>query len=248
MPVIRRKNVKKSTSSKFGKKPKLVRSPAERVYKFTRLASSNSNATNALPLQIKTNSLTGRPEFSTGVTSGSNLQLRFSLTTTDIYLNGLLSSSFDMPGFSDFTNLFEEYRLDKVDIMVLPTYSNNGIITGSSPSQLPWIVYVADSTDNDGENSLELMQRPNAKFTQLTNLGQEPPVLCSVYPKSQAVLSGSTTPQSPGTRWVSTDDATIPHFGFKMALDDSYNGYTVNTTLCQFNLILRYHVSFKGVE
>lgn len=240
----------KPKSARVAKKPRLTltRAPTQSVFKFSRLASSNANATNALPIQIKTDGLTGRPVFSNGSTSSANLQLRFSLATTDIFLNGLISSSFDMPGFSDFTNLFEEYRIDKVDIMVLPTYSSGNVITGTSANQLPWIVYVGDSTDVDGENSLELMQRQSAKFTQLTNNGVHPPVLCTVYPKSQAVLSGSSTPQAPGTRWVSTDDYGIPHYGFKMALDDSYNGYALNTTLAQLNFILRYHVSFKGVE
>lgn len=241
-----KKGTKRTRKSTYLPKPKLARSP--RIYQFSRLASSNSNAANAVPIQIKTDSVTGRPLFSNGITSYANLQLRFSLSTTDVYLNGLLSSSFDLPGFTDFTNLFEEYRLDKIDVMVLPTYANNGMVTGSGAAQLPWIVYVADSTDNDGENSLELMQRDGAKFTQLTHVGQQSPVLCTVYPKSQLVLSGNSTPQAPTHRFISTEDEDIPHYGFKMALDDSYNGYALNTTICQLNIICRYHMSFRGVE
>lgn len=225
-----------------------MRSPVTPVYKFTRMCSSNADRGNALPLQINTASVSGRPQFSNGTSAGTNLALRFSLTTVDVYLNGLLSSSFDLPGFSDFTNLFEEYRLDKIDIMVLPTYANGQITTGAGAAQLPWIVYISDSTDNDAETSLEMIQRQNAKFTQLTNIGQHPPYLCSVYPKAQLVLSGSSTPEAPTHRYISTADASIPHYGFKMALDDSYNGYTTNTTICQLNIICRYHMSFRGVE
>ena len=228
--------------------PYLPKKPFDPIHRFVRMATSNANNSNALPISLKTDALTGRPVFSNSLTSSANVQLRFSLTTTDVYFNGLLSSSFDLPWAGDFTNLFEEYRLDKIDIMLLPTYCNSGISSGNGPAQLPWIVYVADSTDNDGENSIELMQRPSAKMTQLTNIGMHPANLCTVYPKSQAVLSGSSTPQAPGTRWISTADASIPHYGFKMALDDSYNGYTVNNTFAQLNIVLRFHMSFKGVQ
>lgn len=243
---------KKSSKAKSSmvRRYKTPRLPTDQtVYRFLRTGSSNANATNALPIQIKTNSLTGRPEFSTGLTSSTELSMLFSLSTIDIYLNGLLSSSFDIPLTADFRNLFDEYKIEKIDIMVLPTYANNGVVLGASAAQLPWIVHCVDTTDVDGENSLELMQHQDAKMTQLTYLAQNAPYLRSFRPKVRDTLDGSGTNSGiVPAPWIACTSFGTPHYGFKMALDDSYNGYTANQTVAQLNIICRYHLAFKGLK
>lgn len=244
---------KKSSKTRKWRRPKTSVprpvSEANKIYKFARMGSSNANATNPLALQIRTDSVTGRPSFSNGITSGSNLQLRFGgLTTVDVYLNGLSSAAFDIPSSSEFRNMFEEYRLDRVDIMVLPTMSEANITTGIGASQLPWIVYSGDTTDNDGENSLELMQKADAKFSQMIN-GVTPGIKKTVVPCSGAQMAGSGTNTSVlRGQWMSTAAYNCPHWGFKMALDNSYNGYNVGVTICQMNIIVKYHMSFRGLK
>lgn len=243
-----------STRKKSVVKTKKQRKPKQPLpndivpYRFIRTASSNANTANALPISIKTNSITGRPEFTTGLTSSTNMALVFQLGRFDIYLGGSLASSAPMPGSGEFPTLFDEYRIEKVDIMVLPSYSGSDIHTGSSASQLPWIVHSVDETDATSSSSDDLMQHQDAKWTQLIQ-GIKPYWLRTLKPSVAMTVTGSGTAAEIKTSpWLSTDNINTNHFGMKLALDDSYNGVNTNTTVTQLNIITRYHLTFRGIK
>ena len=245
----RMKKAKTSKKSRRSSKVSVPRGP--RVYSFTRLSSSNQGSANAFPLAIVTDSLTGRPAFSTGLQSGQNLALAFRLDQVDLYLNGTVASTFAMPNYTEFTNLFDQYCIKKVDVMVLATYCfapMNNVTT----QFLPWIIHAADYDNVTSTGATSLMQYNGAKYTQL--LGQtnsvNSQVLRSIKPQaalSVARVTGSVGQSPTDDLWISTDNPNIQHFGVKMALDDSYNGYTVNQTTAQLNFIIRYHMAFRDV-
>lgn len=224
--------------------------PTPRYHLFSRMASSNNGATNAFPLTIQQNSITGRAEFSTGASSGQNLALMFRLDEVDLYLNGSVASTFALPNYTEFTNLFDEYCIKKVDVYVLPSFTNAGPSSNYAYT-LPYIVHAEDNDDVGSTGSQSLMQYSGAKFTQL--LGQLPQIsakpLRTVHPKAQVNVATSTggTGQSIASPWINTSNANVPHYGFKMSLDDSYNGVGAGTTVHFLNIVCRYHLAFRNV-
>lgn len=212
------------------------------------MLSSNNAAGNAFPLAIQTNSITGRPEFTTGASSGQNLALQFRLDECDIYLNGSVASTFAVPNYTEFTGLFDQYHLRRVDVYVLPSYANGGL-TSSYAYVLPWIVHAQDNDDVASTGATSLMQYNDAKYTQLLgqlNLINARP-LRVITPKAPVNVATSTggVGQALGSPWINTSNANIPHYGFKMALDDSYNGVSPGTQVCQLNIVLRYYIDLK---
>jgi len=243
-------NRKRTTAkAKPKRKPKLTLPNDIQTYRFIRNCSSNANAENALPISIKTDSITGRPAFTTGIASGTSMALVFKMAGVDIYLNGSLNSFCPMPGSGEFPGLFDEYRIDKVDVMVLPTYGFGDITTGSAAAQLPWIVHSVDTTDYATATSDALMQHQDAKWTQLMMNGPTPRYLRSIKPCVPMTVTGSgTANEIKPSPWLNTDNINTQHFGLKLALDDSYNGYATNVTVAALNLIFRYHLSFRGTK
>lgn len=243
--------VKRAKKAKKSSKSKAMVPRAPRVFTFTRLASSNQGTANALPIQIVNDSLTGRPNFSTGIQSGQNLALAFRLDQVDIYINGSIASTFSLPNYTEFTNLFDQYCIKKVEISVLPSWTNGG----PSPNVsvwMPWIIHAADYDNANSTGSTSLMQYNGAKFTQL--VGQ----LGSINSRSmrtlkpQAALSVQRATGSVGQApmddvWISTDNPNVQHFGLKMALDDSYNGSNVGVVLGALNFVVKYHMAFRDV-
>lgn len=221
-----------------------------RTHYFTRMASSNNGATNAFPLSVQQNSITGRPEFTTGSNSGQNLALQFRLDEVDVYLNGSVASTFAVPNYTEFTNLFDQYCIKKIDVYILPSYSNMNF-TSSYAYTLPWIVHAEDNDDIASTGSQSLMQYNGAKFTQLmgqmNSLSSIP--LRTITPKANSLVATSTggTGQSIASPWINTTNVNVPHYGFKMALDDSYNGVSPGTTVFFLNIVVKYHFAFRDV-
>lgn len=229
----------------------IMKMPRQPVHTFTRLCSSNQGTANALPILLSTD-ISGRPQFTTLTTSGTNLALAFRLDQVDLYLNGSLSSTFSLPNYTEFTNLFDEYCIKKIDVFVMPSYTNAGI--GSAIiSWAPWIVHAADYDDTASTPSTTLMQYEGAKFTQLVgSIGhQNAQILRTVYPRAPSAViksTGVTTGQSPTPNmWINCSNPNVQHFGFKMSLDDSYQGSNANTTICGLNIACRYHVAFRDI-
>ena len=220
------------------------------VHYFTRMASSNNGAGNFFPLSIVQNSITGRPEFTSGSGSGQNLALQFRLDEVDVYLNGSVASTFAVPNYTEFTNLFDQYCIKKIDVMVLPSYSLGGL-TSNYAFVLPWFVHAEDNDDIGSTGPTSLMQYHGAKFTQLLgqNSQNQSIVLRSITPKAPVAVTTATggTGQSVASPWINTSNVNIPHYGFKMALDDSYTGVSPGTTIAFINIVVKYHFAFRDV-
>lgn len=244
--VKRARKVKKTSKST---KAMVPRGP--RTFTFTRLSSSNQGTANAFPLSIVMDSLTGRPNFTNGLQSGQNLALAFRLDQVDLYINGTVASTFAVPNYTEFTNLFDQYCIKKVEVSVLPSFTNAGP-NALLQNMLPWIIHANDYDNVSSTGSTSLMQYSGAKFTQLT--GQMVHVnsksLRTLKPQaavSIARVTGSVGQAPMDDVWISTDNPNVQHFGLKMALDDSYNGSSTGITLGLLNFVVKYHLAFRDV-
>lgn len=246
---MQKKIIKKVRRAPKGRVPMPVKG-ANRIHYFTRMASSNNQSTNPFPLSLVQNSITGRTEFTTGSGSGQNLALQFRLDQVDLYLNGSVASTFAVPNYTEFTNLFDQYCIKKVDVLVLPTFQTAGL-TSNYAFVPPWIVHAEDNDDVNSTGSQSLMQYSGAQFTQL--FGQQQAIssmkLRTITPKASVavITSSGGNGQSLASPWINTSNANIPHYGFKMALDQSYNGVSPGTTIAFVNIVVKYHFAFRDV-
>lgn len=252
--LVTRSAPKRRRATKGMSKPKLVRSvrPQDRVHRFVRTCSTNDGGSNVANISLRTDAL-GKPTFYANglAVSSDSLQFVFSLSSFDVYFGGLLTSTTAVPGFAEFTSLYDEWCIEKVEIFAMPTFSNNGIVAGSSAAQLPWIVYAEDNDDNNAASCTALQQYAGAKYTQLVTLDSlNPKPLCVLHPKPSTAMYRSSTGfaygRPKGNVWIDAQYSTTPHYGMKWALDDSYAGYNASTTIGVVNVVAKIHYAFRG--
>jgi len=239
----------KSKRSKKGRKPRGQRST--NVFSYVRTTTSNYSGT--LGLSLKTNAA-GLPQWTSGLTQGSTLQFVFTLGGVGIYIDGALAFTAPLPSYTEYTALYDNYRIDKVEIMAMTTYDGNNVTAGTVVGQLPYIVFTEDYDDASATTATEIMQYTTAKWTNLTTgTTGKPMKLMSITPRAQMQMYAATTnnlAMAPAKLWLDAGSPSIPHFGFKMALDNPGNGiaYAVNTLIGTVNFVFKFHLSMKTVR
>lgn len=249
--MVKRRRTAKSTLTMY-RKPKLMRSPVTKdtVHRFIRTVSTNDGGANTTNIQIRTNAL-GLPQYyaAGAAVSADNIQFVFSLSSFDVYFAGSLTSTQNVPGYTDFASLYDQWCIEKVELLAMPTFSQGGVVTGSSSNQLYWHIYAEDNDDNAATSVNQLQQYPGCKYTQFTNSGVHPQTLAVLHPKPAMAMYRSATGFSygepKGRQWIDMANTTTPHYGFKMALDNSYAGYGANTTVGCLNIVARIHFAFR---
>lgn len=153
-----------------------------------------------------------------------NFSLSFTLNGVNLFLAGATSGSAILaatPNPTEFTNLFDEYRLDKVEIEMF--FSSNSFNTSAS-SIPPTMILVNDYDDANNASSAALEQYPANRMLQFGNSsGSNNGVQKhTVWPKTQlSVLTTSGTSASLDSgrkRWYDTATPTIDFFGVKGAI------------------------------
>lgn len=218
-------------------------------YRFVRTASSNATGTT---FSIATDAV-GVPKFFVGANNADNFQIDFSLQQFVLRLGGTAQITSVTPDYSEFTTLFDQYKIDKVDVMIIPTYTNTGI-TANVTQQLPVMVYALDDDDSSAASKLVLQEYGNAKYTTLmNNMMGDPKPLVSFRPKpAQAIYQTGATfaygEISKGPKWIDVSYPAVPHYSLKAALDGANTTGTANTVICYLDVVVKYHYSFKTVR
>lgn len=218
-------------------------------YKFVRTASSNATGN---VFSISTDAL-GVPKFFVGANNADNFQLDFALQQFVLRLGGTAQITSVTPDYSEFTTLFDQYKIDKVDVMLIPTYTNTGI-TANVTQQLPVMVYALDDDDSAAASKLVLQEYGNARYTTLSNAVMgDPRPLVTFQPKpAQAIYQTGATfaygEISKGPKWIDVSYPSVPHYSFKAALDGANTTGTPNTVICYIDVVVKYHYSFKTVR
>lgn len=218
------------------------------MHQFVRTCSSNNQGASGIILRTN---LLGLYEFAdgTGAISGNMLSMQFTLTGVGIYINNVLAVTATLPSNSEFSTLFDLYMLDKIDITPMATYTNQGISPpiSSNASQAPFICYAPDDDDSSATNVNTLQQYDTCKYTNLTNIGP-PQKLITIYPKyaSMAYQTAITTGYAPKRGFVNSTNNTVPHFGFKMAIDQGAHTTAGSTEIGVIDFIFKFYLKFKG--
>lgn len=157
--------------------------------------------------------------------------VRFSRTITgefDIACDGLSPElgnfSFTLnllPDYTDFTNLFQSYKIDKIQILYKPEYTELTDAALVSNAVNVNFNSVIDQTDPGAPTSVTAVtQYQTCKSTGITKIHKR-----SFTP---AMLTGSSMPCS---CYISTNNPSEKHYGFKYAIPPTGASMTFRSTV-----------------
>lgn len=158
--------------------------------------------------------------FNSGLASVSpGIAFRFSLQGITVIGNN--ASGYNMPSSSEFTTLFDEWRIKKIVLKIM--YSAN-INTTSNPTLcLPIIQHCPDQDDADPPTlPNELLQRPEMKIVEYgagsTNLIK----YFTIYPQAKLATDPTAvvaTTSASRYAWFDCNQSGVENYGFKMWYD-----------------------------
>lgn len=163
---------------------------------------------------------------------------------TNWIVNDTITNSFkdltftlaDVPNHTEFTSLYDQYKLSKVVFTLIPKFNSNEPFTGIVPPT--WSIL-----DYDGA----FPNTPTAML-QYTNLHMVPGqkwhkrVLVPKFPNS-VYKSSVTSGYQPNTGFLDCNDDTVPHYGATvMLMPTGVEGPFA------YDLKVTYYLSFKNVR
>lgn len=173
----------------------------------------------------------------------SRFVIKASIGGSDVTPNGAQAFTFtlgDVPGFADFTALFEEFKISRILYRFVLTRSTD--FNTTQKGFFPRLMHVTDHTDSAvSGNFAELQQYPRTKENWLN---PDRPVTrwFSIKPNTIDVGYTSGVASNYGVnykRWVSCSDTGTPYYGLKLMYDQHYAGNTIF-------LECKYLMKFKG--
>lgn len=184
-----------------------------------------------------------------GVASNSwNMGFAFRLDGVNIYVNGVSSATLAMPNYSEFTNLYDQYRIDYVECDFI--FSNNSSSVNSPATVLPVIHYAKDYDDTNATAQEQLQQYSTYGCWQLGNASNsngmkrifiKPNVDLQVY---NGVTSGYARSKP---IFVDTQSASVPHYGLKIALDP-INVPGSATLVGYLSIVFKFHMTMAHTK
>lgn len=152
--------------------------------------------------------------------TANTIQLSFSPGATDYRLGGVSVYTTALPNLSEFSSLFDQWRLKDVLVRLDIAFGYQGL--ASNPVITPGLYYVADYDDSGDATINDLLQYPQCQVHNFYRNGYEPfQVSLSPKPLRDVAGSGVSTGYGPMpvAPWLRTSDMSIPHYGLKIGLD-----------------------------
>jgi len=176
-----------------------------------------------------------------------DMEISFSLQNTYVYVGGALYQTLPNTGSTDFTALYDQYKIDMVELSIMygvSAYISPGTTTGTATSQNPVLLAAFDPTDSSVISLSSILQYNDLKVIQLSAERvqngyalQFRPVPLITAGGNPAALSHKVAP------WISKDAPTVPHYGVKLFLDNLGGG--MPTAAGNIELYVKYHLSMK---
>lgn len=170
---------------------------------------------------------------------------------TDLTVNSLTQTagglSFklsNLPEYTEFTFLFDQYRIMAAKVEFVPVFTGNDTNPLTSVLYMPNVHSVIDYTESNTPGTLsELMQYSNYKRTRGNSIHKrylKPAIAASNY---ETLAASSYTPK--WGQWVTTEsgDAATPFFGLKYWIDS-----TNSTTAVTYKVYVKLYFQCKSVK
>lgn len=265
-----------STTRSFKRRPsmplRLYKYPVSRsskntVYKFTRVTSTTPS-TNLEAVTTNYWYLNNRDTNgiayggTTPAVFGNQISIYFDFLSVhmDLYSSaGALINQveYGIPSVAEFAALYEEFKLDWVQIDCFASQENAFRSGGTSdiPQNSQMLYYVKDYNDPNSTSLTQMMQQQDVGIWQpcIGNKGNyqrtiriKPKANFTVANASGAVGGTATMPRT----WLQIDNSqTVPHYGVKMAACNFFPTAAItNTASCYLAFSFTYHFSFRNTK
>jgi len=149
---------------------------------------------------------------------------------------------------SDFINLYDMYRINKVELHLEPLITSSGLISnlGSLNYQNRKLRVVHDYNDNDPlTNEDEYLEYSNCKSYSSVRSGV---IRITLFPKLNNIIedvggaSTAFTSMNSNRVWLNMANDEVPHFGLKIFIPEDISN-TVGSPL--FRVRAKFHLSMK---
>jgi len=158
-----------------------------------------------------------------------------SVTTANVY-GAYAFNLNDVPNASEFTTLFDQYRINSVRWRLIPRGSSAEAGTNNNVGK---IFSVLDMDDGVAPTSIDqLCQYPSLKTTRTTSDHTR-----TLRPAFATTVYNTSTLSAYGQRrgWIDADYSQVPHYGIKWCIQGT-SGAQI------FDLLIDYSLSFKGIR
>lgn len=149
-----------------------------------------------------------------------DIQLSFAITQVNVSLGGTIWRTIGLPNNSEFTSLYDQYRIDWVECEFF--FSANSSGTNDATYPLPIMYIVKDYDDSQSASVSALCQYNNVKTWQLGNQdSKNGKFVLRVKPNVDTlVFAGAISGYARSKpMFIDTTSNTVPHYGVKMAFD-----------------------------
>lgn len=120
----------------------------------------------------------------------------------------------DLPSYTDFTNTFDEYKIEAIKLWFVPTH-NSSTLAATGGKKIPFLLTAVDNDDSATPFLSSILQRESCKnhgmFDQMRVRSFAPAASMQVY-------NGATTGYGPYQGWLDTASPDIVHYGCKFAV------------------------------
>lgn len=175
-------------------------------------------------------------------TSSFALTVSATLATLDIFAGGTLVYQPVMPGLTDFTNLFDQYKINSIRFELYYAVNENQL---PSSNALPMVHIANDYNDTNNYTLADIQQYPNMYTFQL---GKEKPIVWYLKPRVRLdVLTNTGVTSSSAfntTGWIDTSSPSIQQLGTKIYCNTM--GRTANTDIGNVVLMATFDMEFKN--
>uniref|UniRef100_UPI004047A0A4 hypothetical protein n=1 Tax=Flavobacterium sp. TaxID=239 RepID=UPI004047A0A4 len=233
-----------------------------RTYQFTRSISTNNGASFAAANQVLINCDGNYGFIVGGIQQNSfNMSIAFQLNGMALYFGGVFYGLLAMPNVAEFQNLFDQYRIDKVDLTMFYSVNTNEVDKTATTSQnidaLPVFGSALDYDDTASVDMNGLQQYASFKQWQWGGQQNRGGVhRLSVKPAIQRVtFSGNAGTATAGSERafgavLDTSTGAINHFGVKMAFDPITQGVPSGASKLLGTLVItaKYHMTFYNTR
>lgn len=149
----------------------------------------------------------------------------------------------DLPGVSEFTSLFDEFKIRKATFRFEPTYSENGLSQINNYS-LKYVRSAVDLNDSSPYGSEDLMfqhdtlknHKPNSVIIRSVNM---PAIAAEAY--AGPITSGYYIQRN---KWIDMANYGMPHFGLRLWI--SQTGMPTGSLL--YRVIVTLHFQCKAMK
>lgn len=144
-----------------------------------------------------------------------------------------------LPNYTEFTNLYDMYRINKIVVKLIPKVSETGMVLGATNNsagiQLHSAIDYDDSTAPT--NIAQLCQYSTYKMTRGHNIHTR-----VFVPKCEMSAGGTANVAPKAYQWLDTAHPDIPHFGMKLIIPT-----ITASTIIYYDYSVTAYISCKNV-